>query len=204
MMYTAKVPVLLKEISKRNVLWEVDTEEKVLYLTFDDGPIPEVTTSVLSILKKYNAKATFFMVGDNVKKYPAIKQQVLDAGHRIGNHTMKHLKGFSNRNYHYYKNTLQASAYIESELFRPPHGQITPQQVKVLSKKYKIVMWSVLSGDFDSKLSPEQCWDKLRKNVKSGSIIVFHDSLKAQKNMIYALEHCLEYFTKMGYKFDCL
>ena len=203
-MYLVKSPYILSQLSKKMIQWKVETTDKVIYLSFDDGPIPEVTPMVLSLLKEYNAKATFFMVGENVMKYPELYKQVIIEGHAVGNHTFNHLKGFFNNDYIYYRNIIQASEFISGKLFRPPHGQIKPRQIKSIGKHYKIVMWSVLSGDYDPKTSPEQCRDNIIKNTQSGSIIVMHDSLKAKNNMLFALEESLKHFSKLGYRFDSL
>jgi len=203
-LYLINSPYILRKLSNKWIYWDIKDTEKTIYLTFDDGPIPEVTPKVLLLLNKYNAKATFFMVGENVKRYPEVYKQVIDNGHMVGNHTFNHLKGFSTANPDYYVNIAEAGKYIDSKLFRPPHGQITPSHIKEISKDYKIVMWSLLSGDFDSKISPENCTDNVIDNTKSGSIVVFHDSLKAEKNMLPALENTLEYFSKKGFKFKSL
>ncbi len=203
-MYLINSPYILKKISQKWIYWSVNDTSNNIYLTFDDGPIPEVTPKVLDILKEFNAKATFFMVGENVHRYPHIFKEVVDCGHAIGNHAYNHLRGFSTPNNIYFENIEKANKYINSNLFRPPHGQITPSQIKHLSKKYKIIMWSVLSGDFDSKISPVICTKNVIDNAKSGSIIVFHDSLKARKNMFNALINTLEYFSKKGFSFKSL
>lgn len=194
----------MSKISQKWIHWNVKNEANSIYLTFDDGPIPDITPKVLALLKKYGAKATFFMVGENVKRYPEVYKQVVADGHMVGNHTFNHLKGFSTANSDYYSNIAKAGKYIDSRLFRPPHGQITPSQIKNVSKNYKIVMWSLLSGDFDSKISPENCTKNVIDNTKSGSIVVFHDSLKAEKNMLPALRNTLEYFSKKNFTFNSL
>lgn len=194
----------MSKISQKWIHWNVKNKANSIYLTFDDGPIPDITPKVLALLKKYGAKATFFMVGENVKRYPEVYKQVVADGHMVGNHTFNHLKGFSTANSDYYSNIAKAGKYIDSILFRPPHGQITPSQIKNVSKNYKIVMWSLLSGDFDSKISPENCTKNVIDNTKSGSIVVFHDSLKAEKNMLPALRNTLEYFSKKNFTFNSL
>jgi len=200
-MYLIKSPYILTEFSKNSLTWKLPAEDKVLYLTFDDGPVPEVTPAVLGILKRYNAKATFFMVGENVKKHPGIMEQVVEAGHSIGNHTFNHLNGTKVSDKLYYRNITEARQLIKSDLFRPPYGRIRPRQITNIKKQYQIVLWSVLSGDFDISISDDKCLRNVIKNSKSGSIIVFHDSLKAQKRMLFALEGTLKHFSDLGYKF---
>lgn len=175
-----------------------------MYLTFDDGPIPEVTPEVLRILAEYNAKATFFCIGDNVEKHPDVYKQVLDEGHAVGNHTQNHLSGWKTEDYAYFRNTLQSAQHIDSDLFRPPYGRIKRSQATVLKQRYKIIMWDVLSGDFDPKTTQQQCLDNVINNAREGSIIVFHDSLKAQDKMLFALPRVLAHFGELGYRFDTL
>lgn len=203
-MYLINSPYILRKLSNKWIYWDIESAKKTIYLTFDDGPIPDVTPKVLELLSKYNAKATFFMVGENVKRYPEVYKQVLSQGHAVGNHSFNHIKGFSTSNQDYYNNIAEARKYIDSQLFRPPHGQITFTQIKEISKNYKIIMWSVLSGDFDAKISSEKCSKNVINNAKIGSIVVFHDSLKAEKNMFPALENTLEYFSCKGYQFKSL
>lgn len=203
-MYTVKSPYLLRKLFKSLIYWNVETTERNLFLSFDDGPIPEVTPKVLALLKEYNAKATFFMVGENIDKYTSVFHEVQDAGHAIGNHTYNHIKSWKCSNKEYYENIEKAAKNIEGKLFRPPHGQIKLTQLKQLSKKFNIVFWSVLSGDFDTEISKEQCKNNVLKNAKNGSIIVFHDSLKAEKKMLYSLENTLQHFTNLGYSFKSL
>jgi len=200
-MYLVKSPFILTEFSKKSILWKLPKNEKRIYLTFDDGPVPEVTPEVLDLLKAYNAKATFFMVGENVSRYPNLLERVLEEGHRVGNHTYNHLNGTKNGDTTYYRNIVLANQLIQSTLFRPPYGRIRPRQIQEIKKKYQIVLWSVLSGDFDVNISPEICLKNVIKHSKSGSIIVFHDSIKAKERMIYALKGTLDYFSKLGFEF---
>ncbi len=188
----------------RSLIWSIKTPGKEIFLTFDDGPIPIITPWVVDELKKYNAKATFFCVGDNVKKHPEIYQLLLDNGHRVGNHTMNHLNGWKNFNKTYFENIAAAEKYITSDLFRPPYGKIKPTQIFRLKKKYKLIMWDVLTGDYDESKTGEECLNKIKKNVKSGSIIVFHDSIKAEKRLRYALPKCLEFLKTEGYTFSAI
>jgi len=200
-MYLVKSPFFLTEFSKKSIIWKLPKNEKQIYLTFDDGPVPEVTPAVLDILKEYNAKATFFMVGENAKRYPELVARVLKEGHRIGNHTFNHLNATKNTDSEYYKNISLAKEYIDSSLFRPPYGRIRPRQIQEIKKHFQIVLWSVLSGDFDVNISPEKCLKNVIKYSKSGSIIVFHDSIKAQERMIIALKGTLDHFSKLGFQF---
>ena len=175
-----------------------------IYLTFDDGPIPEVTPWVLDTLAKYNAKATFFCVGDNVRKYPEIYTKVIEAGHAVGNHTLNHLSGWSTENISYFHNIRHCARIVNSGLFRPPYGKLRPSQVQFLQRHYQIVMWDVLSADFDNEITPEDCFQNVIQHAGQGSIIVFHDSLKAETNLRYALPLVLDHFSKLGYTFSAL
>jgi len=200
-MYLIKSPYILTEFSKKSITWKLADDEKVIYLTFDDGPVPVVTPDVLKILADYNAKATFFMVGENAHRYPEIVEQIIAEGHGVGNHTYNHLNGTKNSDINYYRNIIKAKDYVKSSLFRPPYGRIRPRQIQEIKKHFQIVLWSVLSGDFDVKISPQKCLNNVIKNTKSGSIIVFHDSLKAQDRMLFALKGTLEHFSKLGFRF---
>jgi len=175
-----------------------------VYLTFDDGPIPEVTPFVLNLLEEYGIKATFFCVGDNVRKYPEVFEQIKVAGHQVGNHTFNHLQGFKYSTIKYTKNVEKADKYIKSPLFRPPHGQFHFFQLLMLVRKYKIVMWDVITRDYNGELSGEFVLNIVKEYTRNGSIIVFHDSLKAEKNMKYALPKAIEFLIEEGYKFDVL
>lgn len=203
-MYLTKTPYLLSALSRKQMLWSVDTQEKKLFLTFDDGPIPEVTPLVLDLLHKYNAKATFFMVGENATKYPELALQVKNEGHTIGNHTFNHLNSWSTPLNDYLTNVEKADQVLNTRFFRPPYGKIRLRAIPLLNKKYKVVMWSVLSADFDSNQSPENCFENIFKNAKSGSIIVMHDSIKAKNNMLFALEKTLITYSKLGFGFCSL
>lgn len=201
---------IIKKLFSKYV-WNIPNLENKIYLTFDDGPIPEITEWVLEELKKYNAKATFFCIGDNVKKYPEVFKSVVESGHSIGNHTFNHLNGWKTSTKEYIENTKQCfSTFINPEtqnikLFRPPYGKIKPSQSKTLRNLgYKIIMWNVLSKDYSNKISPEKCYENVINNVESGSIIVFHDSLKAYPNLKYALPKVLELLTKKGYTCDVI
>ena len=207
-----KTPWLLKKAFSSYV-WNLDEDEKVLYLTFDDGPTPLITEKALRILEEFDAKATFFCIGDNVRKYPDEFQRVIDAGHSIGNHTYNHLKGWKTDNDVYIENTLEAETVIqrfpipnqEPKLFRPPYGKIGPLQGKALQKLgYTIVMWDVVSYDWEAEINPETCLDNVLSNTNKGSIIVFHDSVKASENMLYALPKTLEYYKERGFEFKAI
>ncbi len=205
-MYLVKNPSFFKLIYP-SLTWEIKTKQKVLHLTFDDGPIPEVTPYVLDCLRKYNAKATFFCIGDNVRKHPSIYKQVIDEGHQVGNHTYNHLNGWKTNTKDYLHNIHQCNQFVESTLYRPPYGRITRKQIKEYHKQFpsnKIIMWDVLSGDFDLHINDEQCYQNVVKNSKNGSIVVFHDSLKALPRLEMALPRALEYWTNQGYRFDTI
>lgn len=192
--------------------WDIKNADNKIYLTFDDGPIPEVTEWILDILNKYEVKATFFCIGDNIEKHPEVFQKVIQNGHSIGNHTFNHLKGWNFSTEEYIENTLQCEKAItsnseivnlKSKIFRPPYGKIKPSQSKILRKLgYKIIMWDVLSVDYDKKISPEQCLENIIQNTVSGSIIACHDSLKAFKNLEYALPKAIEYLKNKGFVFE--
>ena len=208
MKYFVKTPWWLKKLYP-SYIWNIKINEKVIYLTFDDGPHPVATLFVLNTLKKYNAKATFFCIGKNVKEYQEIYKKVIEAGHSVGNHTYNHLNGWKTSKEIYLDDVIKAAGIIDSFLFRPPYGRITKEQAKQIKKavndpKAKIIMWSVLSGDFDSSNTKENCLDNVVKHVRPGSIIVFHDSEKAFPLMSHTLEGSLKYFSENGYRFEAL
>jgi len=199
----AKSPSILKNLFP-NLIWEIKTTNKEIFLTFDDGPHSKITPQVIKILDEFNVKATFFCVGENIIKYPDIYKQIVSNGHKTGNHSYNHINGWKTSNDEYFTNIEKADKLINSKLFRPPYGRISLSQIKPLSKIYSIIMWTVLTYDFDQKVNKEQCLSNSIKNTKSGSIVVFHDSLKAEKNLIYSLPLFLNHFLNKGYTFSLL
>ena len=202
-MYLVKTPRLIQSLMPA-FIWHIHGAPRTLFLTFDDGPIPEVTPWVLDTLRPYNAKATFFCVGDNVRKHPEVFHRVLDEGHAVGNHTFNHLNGWHTDHLEYSHNVRRCSRLVDSRLFRPPYGRIMPAQRAFLERHYHIIMWDVLSGDFDPALSEEQCLQGVLDNTRSGSIIVLHDSLKAERKLRYVLPRVLGHFSAKGYRFEAL
>jgi peptidoglycan/xylan/chitin deacetylase (PgdA/CDA1 family) len=202
-MFLAKSPILIKKYYSQ-LIWDIPNGENKIFLTFDDGPIPEITEWVLDILLQYKVKATFFCIGDNVIKHPVIYQRIIKEGHTVGNHTQNHLKGWKTTNDIYIKNIEACAHHVSSKLFRPPYGRIKKAQLKGIKDSYKIVMWDVLSGDFDLKTTPEKCYQNVVKNTKSGSIVVFHDSIKASENLKYALPKAIEFLLEKGYVFELI
>ncbi|MEZ4793450.1 MAG: polysaccharide deacetylase family protein [Gelidibacter sp.] len=206
-----KTPSIVKKIFS-NYIWDVKTNGNVLYLTFDDGPTPVITDWTLDILKQYNAKATFFCIGNNVEKHPDIFRRIEKEGHRTGNHTFNHPRGWKTKTEDYISEVLRTKKIIEDSiqdsefriqnLFRPPYGQITSKQGKGLRKLgYKIIMWDVLSLDWKDTVSNERCYQNVISKSTSGSIIVFHDSIKASERMQYVLPKVLDYFSAKGFEF---
>lgn len=199
----AKIPRVVKWAYPECV-WQIPTNENAIYLTFDDGPTPDITDWVIDQLAAYNAKATFFLIGNNVQQHPQIYQRLVAAGHSIGNHCYNHEKGWVTNNEDYFKSVAQTNYLIQSPLFRPPYGRIKKSQVKELSKQYNIIMWDVLSHDYDKRLSPEECAQNVLNNVKPGSIIVFHDSVKAWPNLKESLPAVLKGLSERGFLFKPL
>lgn len=202
-MYLVKTPQFIQNLFP-NFTWRIPTKEKVLYLTFDDGPIPEVTPWVLDQLSAFDALGTFFCVGDNIRKHAEVFQQVVSKGHAVGNHTLNHLNGWMSENIPYFHNVRHCANLVKTVLFRPPFGRMKPKQAQFLQRHYRIIMWDVLSGDFDAELSPQQCLNNVINNAKEGSIIVFHDSLKAEERLRFVLPKVLDHFTQLGYRFESL
>ena len=201
MLYLKKIPWIIKKIYP-DCVWDIKTDEKILYFTFDDGPHPEATPFVLEQLKKYQAQATFFCIGKNVdENFPTYKQ-IIAEGHRVGNHTYNHLNGWKTKDDLYVEDIAKAAKIIDSSLFRPPYGRIKKFQIKAIAGerlKLKTIMWDVLSGDFDTSLSPEDCYLNVVNNAKAGSIVVFHDSFKSIPVLRHALPQILEYYSAKGF-----
>jgi peptidoglycan/xylan/chitin deacetylase (PgdA/CDA1 family) len=205
-MYLVRSPLLLKWYYPQ-LTWNKTRDHKVIYLTFDDGPIPDVTDFTLKTLQRYNGKATFFCIGDNITKHPQIFESIKNAGHSIGNHTFNHLKGWDTSDEVYLQNFQKCQMLTGTNLFRPPYGRIKKSQITQIKSQYpamEIVMWDTLSGDFDIGLSPQNCLHNVIKHTRNGSIIVFHDSLKAAERLYYALPRMLEHFSNLGYRFERL
>lgn len=206
-MYLIKTPFWLPLVY-RSCTWRVPTKEKLLYLSFDDGPHPEATPFVLEQLTIFNAKASFFCIGKNVQLYPSIYSEIIAANHTIGNHTQNHMNGWKHTTAAYLSEIQVAKSSIDSDLFRPPYGRISFDQIKALRARpdlpQNIVMWDVLSGDFDTSISGERCAQNVIQHARPGSIIVFHDSAKAMDRLRFALPKVLLHFTNLGYQFKAL
>ncbi|NVO18998.1 MAG: polysaccharide deacetylase family protein [Bacteroidetes bacterium] len=203
-MYFKTVPPIIRSLLPSNLEWEILTDRKEIFLTFDDGPIPDVTHWVLDQLDRVGAKATFFCVGDNVGKHPAIFAELEKRGHRTGNHTFNHLQAWRTDYVTYMDNTRKCADLVPGNLFRPPHGQITPRLAKELGKNYRLIMWSLLTQDYDINLNPEKILKISLEKTKPGSIVVFHDSVKAWKNLEYTLPRFIDHFSGLGYSFRSL
>lgn len=205
MLYLINTPWWLRK-AYGGCTWHLPTKEKILYLTFDDGPHPEATTFVLDTLSRYHAKATFFCIGKNVVEQPILYSRILDEGHRVGNHTHNHLNGWKVDNDTYFKNITEARKHIDSDLFRPPYGRISPFQIKLIKEKLQmeIIMWSVLSGDFDPAINEEKCLRNVVQHGAPGKMVVFHDSAKALQKLTYCLPRVLQHFSEKGYRFESI
>ena len=221
-MYSIRPNVLLRSLYP-SAIWRIPTKEKQLFLTFDDGPIPEITPQVLSILKEYKAKATFFCVGANIEKHSEVFQQIIAEGHSVGNHTFNHLNGWKTKTKDYLENIQKcneqmcryADVQMKNEknnrhihssahphiMFRPPYGKMKRSQISLLTSRYSLIMWDVLSGDFDLTISKEKCLKNVISKTREGSIVVFHDSLKAKENVLFTLPKFIEHFSKEGFGF---
>jgi len=195
-------PFFLLKYIYPELIWRKDRAKKNIYLTFDDGPVPEVTPWVLDCLKEKEIKATFFCVGDNIKNNPGLFQRILNEGHQIGNHTMNHLKGWDTTTKTYLENVKECQNYTKTNLFRPPYGRAKKNQLKNIKENYQIIMWDVLTGDYNPLISPEQCLDSTIKYTRNGSIIVFHDNVKAIPNLKYALPRAIDVLLANGYIFS--
>lgn len=202
-MYLVKTPNFIQSMYP-NYTWRVATSERVLYLTFDDGPIPEVTPWVLEQLEQYKAKGSFFMVGENAENNPDLLHRVRREGHVVGSHTYHHLNGWKTDDIPYFHNARRCARITGSELFRPPYGRLRPKQARFLQRHYDIVMWDILSGDFDPSITAQQCLRNVTTKAGPGSIVVFHDSLKAEDKLRYVLPRVLEHFAQEGYTFRAL
>ncbi len=203
-MSAVRPPFFFRWFNSEYLVCELPEQDKVIYLTFDDGPVPEATPEVLEILSAYGAKATFFMVGDNVRKYPDIFDRVRECGHAIGNHTFHHLNGWHTSPGAYLDDVYRCREYFNTSLFRPPYGRFTPSQYFLLRKDFRFILWSVLTYDFRKSITSEQCLKNAVSYTKSGSVVVFHDSLKSLDNVRYALPRFLEHFLNSGYTFKTL
>lgn len=199
-MFIEQPPQLVRLLYPK-AIWRMDKKVKAVYLTFDDGPIPGITPWVLDILDKYQIKATFFMVGDNIRKHPKEFEMVVKRGHRLGNHTFNHIRGSKYISENYLANTDKANEYLKTDLFRPPHGYMRWKQYQVLKKKYRIIMWDLVTRDYSKILNGPQVLAKVKKYVRNGSIITFHDSIKSEQNVKYALPRAIEWLKEQGYEF---
>jgi peptidoglycan/xylan/chitin deacetylase (PgdA/CDA1 family) len=202
-MLIERAPKLYRNLY-RGSHWRFNTGKKVAYLTFDDGPIPELTPWVLDLLDKYNIKAVFFCVGDNVKKHPEIFQMVKDRGHKIGNHTYHHIQGLKTDTKSYLEDVQEAGKLIDSKLFRPPYGHMRFSEFKALKKQYKVIMWDVVTRDYSCLMTADKVFDVVKKYTRNGSIIVFHDSLKAGDRMKESLPRSIEWLLEQGYSFELI
>jgi peptidoglycan/xylan/chitin deacetylase (PgdA/CDA1 family) len=202
-MYLVRTPEILKPLFK-DLLWNVPGSTDTVYLTFDDGPIPEVTPWVLDQLKEHGAKATFFCLGRNAELYRPIFDRIMEEGHTIGNHTYDHVNGWNTTLFAYLRNVLQCQQITRTDLFRPPYGRITREQAKALEVRFKVVMWEVLSADFDVSIDGQQCYRNVIDNMRPGSVIVFHDSLKAADRLQVALPLVMKEIISRGWKMEAL
>ena len=206
-MFLHQSNAFIRSLFPSGFTWQKPSAEKTIYLTFDDGPVPDITEQVLEMLQKYRAKATFFCVGDNLRKHPQVFEKVRQQDHATENHTFHHLSGWATPPQTYLQNTDECQAWLDkpARLFRPPYGRITRPQAQLLQQRgYEIVMWDVLSGDFERSVSPETCLRKSLQYTRQGSITLFHDSQKAHKNMSYTLPRYLEHFSEKGFVFESL
>jgi peptidoglycan/xylan/chitin deacetylase (PgdA/CDA1 family) len=188
----------------KDAVWRFDKTDKVVYLTFDDGPIPEITPWVLELLEKEDIKATFFCVGENVWKYPEVYNQILKGGHSVGNHTFNHWQGLKNNDQDFFRNIEEAGELIDSDLFRPPHGWLKYSQYKFLKNKFRIIMWDLISCDYDRRIKPEKVLKNVTDFVRPGSVITFHDSIKARNNLMKALPLSIKWMKEQGYRFEAI
>ena len=198
-----RIPGILKHLFPE-ITWHIRDDEPSLYLTFDDGPTPSVTAEILQLLSRYKARATFFCIGRNVERHPELYRQILSEGHATGNHTYSHLKGWFTPDAEYFSDISLASQLISSKLYRPAYGMITPGQLRYLRRFYRIVMWDIMSYDFAYHTAPETCLNQVIRHARTGSVIVFHDSVKASEKVLYALPRVLEYYAEKGFAFKSI
>ena len=196
-----KTPSLTKYLFP-SLVWKKNTDQKKIWITFDDGPDEKVTPYLINVLEKFNIKATFFVIGNQAKKHPELVKLIINNGHKIGNHSFSHLNGFSTNNNKYLEDVEQAKKYIDSDIFRPPFGKITPFQIKNLKKDFKIIMWDIMSWDFKENIYPNKIYKNVIDNVENGSIILFHNNLKSYNNLKNSLELILEKLKEKGYQFS--
>lgn len=203
-MFIEQPPVIFRRLMFQDSFWRIPTQPKCVYLTFDDGPTPEVTPWVLDLLARYGIKATFFCVGENVARYRPIFEQVKAAGHRLGNHTMNHISALTYESKAYLANVEKANALIHTDLFRPPHGWLRWGQASLLQRKYRLIMWDVVTRDYSSRLTPDEVIGIVKKYARNGSIITFHDQPKSWHNIQEALPASIEWLISQGYEFRTL
>ncbi len=201
-MFIEQPPEFVRHLLYKESVWRIDSTEKKVYLTFDDGPIPQATPWILETLREYNIKATFFCVGDNVRKYPELFADILSEGHSVGNHTFNHIQAFKVSSQHYFNNINKGDQLINSNLFRPPHGQLRKIHAMILRRTRRIIMWDVVTRDYSKKLTAQDVFENVRKYARNGSIIVFHDSLKSIDKLKTALPQSIEWLKSQGYSFD--
>ncbi len=203
-MFIEQPPTIFRRLMHVDSLWRIPSQPKCVYLTFDDGPTPQVTPWVLDILAQYGVRATFFCVGDNVARYRNVFEQVKAAGHHVGNHTMNHISALAYEPRAYLANVEKANVLIQSQLFRPPHGWLRWGQAELLQRKYRIVMWDLVTRDYSSRLSPDEVVNNVKKYTRNGSIITFHDQPKSWHNLEIALPKSIDWLLSQGYSFNLL